>query len=68
MNSDKYINALQHKLILEITKIFANNDGIIQKDLAACQPSKKVTKHMTGNNIITLEGPNSPDLNPVENL
>ena len=69
MNSDKYINVLQHKLVPEMMKIFPNNDGIFQQDLTPCHTSKKVTKYMTDNNITTLAWPgNSPDLNPIENL
>lgn len=69
MNSDKYIDVLERKLLPEMRKLFPDNNGIFQQDLAPCHTSTKVTKYMADNNITTFQWPgNSPDLNPIENL
>jgi transposase len=69
MNSEKYIDVFQHKLLPEMRKLFPDGDGIFQQDLAPCHTSKRVAKYMTDNQITTLQWPgNSPDLNPIENL
>jgi len=50
-------------------KVFSNDEGIFQQDLAPCHCSKKVKKFLSDNNIAVLKWPgNSTDLNPIENL
>jgi hypothetical protein len=66
VNADKYLQILQDKLqnsmeILDCTHF--------QQDGAPCHTAKKVTAWFLANNIPTIKfPPNSPDLNPIENL
>ena len=69
MNSDKYIDVLQKRVVPEMAKVFSDGSDIFQQDLAPCHTSRKVTKFFADNQIKVREWPgNSPDLNPIENL
>ena len=65
MNSDKYID------ILNIYYLpFNDNSSILQFDNDLKHMSVKSLTYLFNNNIIALEWwpPNSPDLNPIENV
>ena len=69
MNSGKYLNVLSDIVVPNMTKLFPDNSGIFQQDLAPCHTSKQVKEFFKENNLNVLEWPgNSPDLNPIENL
>ena len=55
--------------IQQLKKLFPDDSGIFQQDLAPCHTEKIVKKFFDENEISVLEWPgNSPDLNPIENL
>ena len=69
MNSDKYIDVLEHRVMPQLQKHYPAGDGLQQQDLAPCHTSKKVKQFMVDNGINVLPWPgNSPNLNPIENL
>ena len=68
MNSDRYINVLQQKLLPTIEDHGLINPNFVD-DSAPCHRSKAVNRWKAQNQINQLEWPgNSPDLNPIENL
>ena len=40
MNSDKFIDVIKKKVILEIRRLFSDDRGIFQQDLVPCHSSK----------------------------
>jgi len=46
MNSDKYMDVIQRKVIPHMREIFPEVGGIFQQDLAPCYASKKVKKFL----------------------
>ena len=69
MNSDQYINVVNHKAMRDMQIVFPDDGGIFQDGLAPCHSAKKVQKVLQENGIKFLKWPgNSPDLNPKENL
>jgi transposase len=65
LNSEKYKEILDETL----KKIY-NNNYLYQQDNSPIHKSKKLLNYFNNNNIKILENwpPNSPDLNPIENL
>jgi transposase len=64
LNSDRYINFLYEKLIPIYTDAF-----IFQQDNSSVHKSKKTKLFLKQFNVQLLDfPPNSPDLNPIENL
>jgi hypothetical protein len=66
MNADKYIEVLSEKLVDTM-----NNSGstVFQQDNAPCHKARKVMTWFLNNGIEVMDWPpNSPDLNPIENL
>ena len=69
MNSEKYLDVLTKRVILDMARKFPEVSGIFQQDLAPCHTSQKVKNFINLNNISGLDWPgNSPDLNPIENF
>lgn len=69
MNGDKYLEIVRSRVIPLLQKLYPDNSGIFQQDLAPCHTSKKVKTFFRQNGLKTLDWPgNSPDLNPIENL
>lgn len=73
INSEVYIDILEHYLIPSIEEAFGDSsDFIFQDDNASCHRSKKVKNFFNRNGnspIKTMNCPaNSPDLNPIENV
>ena len=65
MNSSKYIEILQRKIV----PLLQTFDGTFQHDLSACHNSKLFKTFMLANKMNLLDWPgNSPDLNSIENL
>jgi transposase len=66
MNSDRYINMLEDKLIFWMKHHGASH---FLQDGAPCHTSKKVMAFLKERKISVMDWPgNSPDLNPIENL
>lgn len=69
MNSDKYIEILNLKLLPLIKSIKTNDKIIFQQDNAPCHTSFKMVNYFSSQNIEVMFWPsNSPDLNPIENI
>ncbi|KAL1506201.1 hypothetical protein ABEB36_005603 [Hypothenemus hampei] len=72
MNSEKYINVVENKLLSSLTIIFGdtNLDGVkFQQDNAPCHKSATTMSWFRDNNIDLLDWPpQSPDLNPIEHI
>ena len=67
MNSQKYINILESKLLPFYDNF--NNNIIFQHDNDPKHASNIVQKYIKNAEINTVEWPSqSPDLNPIENL
>ena len=68
MKSDKYISVLENK-ISEYKEQFKLKKNIFQQDNARYHTSYKMIKYFSDNQIeVMLWPPNSPDLNPIENV
>lgn len=72
MNSDTYISILSNVLEPSVKKIFHTKRHcryIFQQDNAPCHKSAKSMAFLKKKNICTMNSPpQSPDLNPIENL
>lgn len=69
MNGEKYKEVLRQKLLPTMATLFPGGGSIFQDDNAPCHRSAKVRQWLTENNVERMEwGPQSPDLNPIENL
>lgn len=73
INSEVYVNILEHYLIPSIEEAFGDSsDFLFQDDNASCHRGKRVKDFLNKNGnspIKTLNWPaNSPDLNPIENI
>ena len=67
MNSEKYIELLQDHVIPELQ--VAGQPMVFMQDNAPCHKSRATMTFMDENNIELLDWPpQSPDLNPIENL
>jgi transposase len=67
MNSEKYIEILSDYVLPEIQA--AGQHMVFMQDNAPCHKSRVVKQFMDEKNIETLDWPpQSPDLNPIENL
>jgi len=68
MNSDKYIEILKIHLI-NLLNINKPNKLLFQQDNAPCHTSYSAISFFSENNIeVMFWPPNSPDLNPIENI
>lgn len=70
VNTDRYISILEHQLIPTTTLWYPNSaDWTFVQDNAPCHASKKTKKWLSDHHVRTMQWPpNSPDLNPIENL
>ena len=71
MNSDKYIEILDLKLLplIESAKKKKKDKLIYQQDNASCHTSFKMSEYFSKHQIEVMYWPaNSPDLNPIENI
>lgn len=73
INSEIYVDILEHFLIPSIENAFGeSSDFIFQDDNASCHRSIRVKNYLKNNGnspIKTMHWPaNSPDLNPIENV
>ena len=69
MNSTVYQQILNVELLKYIDKYLSGFNYVFQQDNAPCHTSKSTTNYLESNNIITMAWPpQSPDLNPIENL
>lgn len=71
MDAKKYIQTLKDNLLNEyaIAKKTTGEDWVFMQDNAPCHRAKSVVRFLRRNRIKTLEWPpQSPDLNPIENL
>lgn len=69
MTADTYINILNEHLEISLLKLNLQNNFIFQQDNDPKHTAKKTKKFFTFNNIKLLDWPpQSPDLNPIENL
>lgn len=69
MNSEKYIQVLETRLLPTIQDHYGEVDDIIfQDDSAPCHRSRAVNEYLNSVGVQRLTWPgNSPDLNPIEN-
>ena len=69
MNSDKFINVVEQKVIPDMNREFPEDKEILQHDLDPCLTFKKekTTFQRYKLNVLDWSG-NLPDLNPMENL
>lgn len=69
LNQQGYINILKGPLMETVREQFPNEKYIFQHDNASCHTAKSVVTFLRENDIETLSWPpNSPDLNPLENI
>lgn len=69
VNSQIYIDILDHFLIPSIDNAFGDEDVVFQDDNASCHRAKCVRDFLADRQIATMDWPaNSPDLNPIENM
>ncbi len=67
LNSEAYIELLKEHLIPEIRAV--GDNVVFMQDNAPCHKSKAVVEFLKRENVTTLDWPpQSPDLNPIENL
>ncbi|CAK9820308.1 Transposable element Tcb1 transposase [Anthophora plagiata] len=69
MTADTYIDILRENLEVSLTQLGLENSFILQQDNDPKHTAKKTKKFFTSNHIKLLDWPpQSPDLNPIENL
>ena len=69
LNAEKYISLLTDNLDQSLLKMENSNNFIFQQDNAPIHKAKKTIKYFEDSNIELLEWPpQSPDLNPIENI
>jgi len=69
MNSDKYIDINERKVIPNIRRVFLYDEGIFQQDLAPCHSSRKVKAIFRKHKLNVSKRPgNSLDLNLIKNV
>lgn len=69
LNQHGYLEILRGPLILTSQDQFRNENFIFQQDNASCHKARSITTFLRENHITTLNWPpNSPDLNPIENI
>jgi transposase len=67
MNGDKYIELLKKHFLPELQA--AGKPMALKQDNSPCHKKKSVMEFLAANNVHTLDWPpQSPDLNPIENL
>ena len=57
MDSDKYLDVIQRKVIPYMRETFPEGGGIFQQDLPPCHASKKVKQFLKKQNVNVLESP-----------
>ncbi len=72
LSADGYIDILRKELIPFMEQHYQDNDVTFQQDGAPCHTAKKTCHFLESNDIKYIHPedwpPNSPDLNPIENL
>ena len=69
MNTDKYIEVIQRKVVKDMERAFPKGGGIFQENLDPCHTAKKGEKVLKENRTKVLDWlGNSPSLNLIENL
>ena len=69
VNSQTYIDILDHFLIPSIDNAFGDEDAVFQNDNVSCHREKCVRNFLVDRQIATMDWPaNSPILNPIENM
>lgn len=70
VNGEVYCKILEDTLIQSIGRLHPDGNYVFQQDNAPCHTAKLVTKWVSNKSIplITDWPPQSPDLNPIENL
>ncbi len=70
MNSKKYVSLLEENILDDIVDCGFNlSDVVFMQDNASCHKSKSTMKWFEDHNLNLLEWPpQSPDLNPIENV
>lgn len=70
MGADEYISTLEEGLIPDIQELTENEPWVLVHDGAPAHRAKKTKKWLEDGKFIALSSwpPNSPDLNPIENI
>ena len=70
LNSEEYIDkVLKGRVVDQLNEFFPAHNGVFQQDNAPCHCSKRSRDVMENLNINVMNWPpQSPDLNPIENL
>jgi transposase len=69
MNSEKYLELLQNRLVPQLFQWFPDGNCIYMQDGAPCHTARKVTGYFEEIGLELLPWPgNSPDMNPIEGL
>ncbi len=69
MNKIKYVDTLKEYLLPNANKIYGKGNWRFQQDNAPCHKAYYVKDWLGANNIRMLaHPPQSPDLNPIENV
>ena len=70
MGADEYISTLEEGIVPDIQEIAGNEPWVLAHDGAPSHRAKKTQKWLKDGGFSALSGwpPNSPDLNPIENI
>ena len=70
MGADEYISTLEEGIIPDIQELTASESWVLVHDGAPAHRAKKTTKWLKDHDFPALSSwpPNSPDLNPLENI